>query len=129
MLSDKDKGIIHGGVLACFDPHDEEPDANTYGWSKDIKHLNEIVALTREILSYIAKYKLSKSSFEKEFREDLLDNKHYLKLSILGNKIEYLCLKDKTERELNEYFKGFDEYYTAQDVKRVIDFLESLLNE
>lgn len=123
--------VIHSGVIMCFLFYEDwlfDPKDNKYGWEKGIAHFEELVELTKEAVLFIHDNKLSKDDFE-IFQKEFLDKPFYLKLSILGNRIEFLNLKDKTRRELEENFEGSDEFYMAQDVKNIIEYTEELLSD
>lgn len=118
------KRIIGAGALCCFDFYDyykANPDDDSFGWTTGN---DKMISLTKETVEYIEENDLSIDDFNSNF-EELLEDEHFLKLSILGNKIEYEALKDYSEEELESHFEGSEDYYTPEDLMEVIDYLES----
>ncbi len=119
--------IIHGGALECYEfyeDHLDDPKDENFGWEGEYA---ELIELTRRIVEYIKENGLEETEYPEEYDESLLEDKHYVNLSILGNKIELIILSGKTEEELEAYFEGDEDYYTTKDVEAAIKFLEGKL--
>jgi len=131
------KEIVHEGATACFDWMDylnEEPPDYSFGfdeslWEKDNK-LDEFKELQKyhiDAIEYIKTHEMDSREFDFEFQEEYLKNKHYLFLSILGNKIEYILFSQMTPKQLTNHFEGDDSYYTLENIKEAIEFVQKKL--
>lgn len=121
--------IIHEGAGECFDHLGYLPADPTFGWSKNNPVFSQLVELSKKIVEYIGDHKIHRESFGGTFKKELLSNRHYVILSILGNKVEYLLLKGMSEADLNNYFEGSDEYHTADDIREALEFLQDVLKK
>ena|SRR5690554_5780267 len=129
--------LIHDGAMYCFDwigYLTEDPPDFSFGfdeslWKKsgEYEKFKELQKYHIDAVEYISKYKIKEDEFEFEFQEQYLNNKHYLALSIFGNKVEYFLFSHMTPKQIESRFADDESYYTLNDLKEAIEFAKNKL--
>lgn len=120
--------LIHEGATVCFDwvdYLDETPPDLTFGlnqdlWEKD--KFEEVQKYHIDAVNYIKLNNLKSDDFGYDFKEEYLENKHYLILSFFGNKIDEIIFSEMSESQIQKRFSGEDFYYNLEDINLALDF-------
>ncbi len=129
--------IIHDGALFCFDwsvksYEDQSDDLERYCqrfWyiESRIEDFKKIQKYHEEAKSYIEKFKIESKMFNVGFKEQFLNNKDYLYLSTLGNKVIQIEISNVPPREIMNEFIDCDFYYTHSDINEALEILHERL--
>lgn len=120
--------LIHEGATVCFDWLDyleESPPDLTFGleqefWNQD--EFKRIQKLHLEAVDYIQDNKINGDQFDFDFKEEYLQNNHYLTLSIFGNKIEEIFFSNMDDSDIEHKFEEEDFYYNLEDIRVALDY-------
>lgn len=129
--------IIHEGAMVCFDWVDymnETPPDYTFGldemmWEETgtLDMFEELQKMHKDAVKYIKDHKMDADDFDNDFQEKYLNNRQYLTLSILGNKIEHLLFSQMTDEQIRDSFVDSDIYYTLEELEEALEFAEDKL--
>ena len=131
--------LIHEGATVCFDwvaYLNETPPDLSFGLHKELWEPDKFQKIQKyfiDAVNYINFNKLDSDEFGYDFQDKFFENKHYLTLSLFGNKIEEMFFADMDASEVQNQFKDEDFYYGLEEIKLALDFaakkLETITKE